>query len=69
MASNSNPLIWLAVFILVLAAAVQIATLAKRRPRFKRKRFLTENEARLLALLEEALPRRRIMAQVAMGAS
>lgn len=39
-----------------------------REPRFVRKRFLTTPEARVLPLLEAALPQYRIMAQVAMGA-
>ena len=39
-----------------------------REPQFARKRFLTAREARVLPMLEAALPRHRIMAQVAMGA-
>jgi Na+-transporting methylmalonyl-CoA/oxaloacetate decarboxylase gamma subunit len=37
-------------------------------PRFTRKQFLTANEARVLPMLEAALPQHRIMAQVAMSA-
>ena len=36
--------------------------------KFSKKRFLAESEARVLTLLEAALPQHRIMAQVAMGA-
>lgn len=39
-----------------------------REPQFARKRFLTPREARVLPMLEAALPQHRIMAQVAMGA-
>lgn len=39
-----------------------------REPQFARRRFLSPRELRVLPMLEAALPRHRIMAQVAMGA-
>jgi hypothetical protein len=57
--------------LLLLGALVLVALLLKGfgpKPLYVRRRFLTDNEARVLALLEMALPRHRIMAQVAMGA-
>lgn len=56
------------VFLLVVALAVLSLIVGPPAPRFARKRFLTEAEARVLGFLEVALPDHRIMAQVAMGA-
>ena len=52
----------------ILAVVAVFSHLAGPRPKFAKKRFLTDAEARLLTLLETALPSHRIMAQVAMGA-
>ncbi len=54
--------------LLVVALAVLSRLVGPPAPRFVRKRFLSEAEARVLGFLEAALPGHRIMAQVAMGA-
>lgn len=57
--------------LLVVGALFAIAILiraAQPAPKFVMKRLLTDNEAKVLAFLETALPRHRVMAQVAMGA-
>lgn len=69
-----NPLtelpIWLMVIFGTAIALAIIPKLAPKKPapQFVPKRFLTDNEARVLRFLETALPGHRIMAQVAMGA-
>lgn len=55
-------------FLLVVVLVVLSRLVGPPAPRFARKRFLTEAEARVLGFLEAALPDYRIMAQVAMGA-
>lgn len=68
MVLDSSMLFWIAVLILAVAALAALAARAKSKSRFVRKPFLTPNEARVLTLLEQALPQHRVMAQVAMGA-
>ena len=64
---DSGISLWLVVLVVVTAAVAALAAAAESKPRVLRKPFLTENEARVLTLLEEAMPQHRIMAQVAMG--
>lgn len=64
--TNVIPLLLLALGVLALIAVA--ARHARPRPQFLKKQFLTEHEARVLQLLEAALPGHRVMAQVAMGA-
>lgn len=67
---NTNGIVIACVLLLfgILAILAGRKATAHVEPRFIRKRFLTDNEARVLGLLEAALPDHRIMAQVAMGA-
>ena len=65
-ASNLLTLAIVGLALLLLVAI--IARVARPRPQFVKKPFLTDHEARVLELLEAALPGYRIMAQVAMGA-
>lgn len=67
MVLDSSKLFWIAVLIVAVVALAALAG-AKPKPHFVRKPFLTPNEARVLTLLEPALPQHRVMAQVAMGA-
>lgn len=59
---------WLPLIFVATVALALLARIAVPSPRFVRKRFLTDAEARMLGLLEAALPQHRVMAQVAMGA-
>lgn len=68
MFSDTHWLIWAIGIITVLAVVSTLSRTTHRIPAVIRKRFLTENEARVLKLLETALPNHRVMAQVAMGA-
>jgi very-short-patch-repair endonuclease len=68
MVPDSNVLFWLAILIVAVVALAALAARAKSKPRYVRKPFLTANEARVLTLLEQALPQHRVTAQVAMGA-
>ncbi len=66
--ADTGLLTWAVALAAIVAVLGFLAALAKPTPSFAKKRFLTENEARFLTLLEAALPQHRIMAQVAMGA-
>jgi hypothetical protein len=65
----SQPLVWLAAVLLVLAV-LGVVLARRRRPAFRviKRAFLTENEKEFLQRLEEAFPEHRVMAQVCMGA-
>ena len=68
MNSSGDLLFWMLLGLAILAGLAVVGRLAGPRPKILRKPFLTDNEKRVLALLEAALPTHRIMAQVAMGA-
>jgi hypothetical protein len=63
-----NLLLWLVLATGAVLLLAVVGRLSQRKPLVTKKRFLTETEARVLAMLEAALPEHRIMAQVAMGA-
>jgi hypothetical protein len=68
MFSDPSLLSWGLGLLHLLVVIVALVGAGNGKPKFSKKRFLSESEARVLTFLEAALPQHRIMAQVAMGA-
>lgn len=68
MFSDPSLLIWGLGLLVLLVVLGALFGAGNGKPKFSKKRFLSESEARVLTLLEAALPQHRVMAQVAMGA-